>query len=184
MIVEKKINKHIENTHIKKLSIQFSLDGFSFCIRNQLDQTHTISSYAFHAKIENPAHLLKKITAIFKLETLLLQDFTSVFVIHQNNLATLVPTAFFEEKNIREYLKFTVKTFPTDFIASDSLKNIPAKNVYVPYININNYIFQNFGEFSTIFLKSHEPINHSKNFNFRIIPLYLMEIEIKFVSFS
>ena len=45
------------------------------------------------------------------------------------------------------YLNFNVKTLATDFITFDDLEALNAKNVYVPYVNINNYLFQNFGEF-------------------------------------
>ncbi len=147
MTVKKTINKHIENTAIKKLSIQFSLDGFSFSIGNKFHQTHTFLAYSFGKRVATPEQLLEKISAIFKAEALLQQDFSNVFVLHQNNLATLVPTPFFDENNLKEYLNFTVKTFSSDFIAFDTIEKINAKNVYVPYVNINNYIFQNFGEF-------------------------------------
>ena len=148
-IVQKKTisSKSVENTSIKKLSIQFSLDGFSFCIMNRFDQVRHFSTYTFDEKLETPEHLLEKIKPIFKNDVLLQEDFSSVFVIHQNNLSTIVPNALFDENKLKTYLNYNVKVLKTDFIAFDDLLTIKAKNIYVPYMNINNYLFQNFGEF-------------------------------------
>ena len=135
--------KEIKNL---QLSIQFSLDGFSFCIHTS-KQTLLFSNYPFDKKKQTPEKLLKEITFIFETDTNLQQDFEKVLVIHQNNLATVVPNEYFNENNLKDYLNFTIKTLATDFISYDSIDLIEAKNVYVPYININNYLFQNFGEF-------------------------------------
>ena len=40
---------------------------------------------------------------------------------------------------------FSISNIFSDFF--DNIITIDAKNVYVPYVNINNYLFQNFGEF-------------------------------------
>lgn len=137
--------KHSKDT---KLSIQFNLDGFSFCITNNTTKETTyFSKYLFKEKQVTPENLLKKIEEIFKTDIHLQKDFSSVLVIHQNNLFTLVPTPYFSENNLSKYLNFNIKTLATDFIAFDDIENINAKNVYVPYVNINNYLFQNFGEF-------------------------------------
>ena len=47
-IVKKKtINNYIEVTSKRKLSIQFSLDGFSFCTTNTHNEVIEFSSYTF-----------------------------------------------------------------------------------------------------------------------------------------
>jgi len=146
--VQKKTkSKSVENTSIKKLSIQFSLGGFSFCIANRFHHVQHFSTYIFDEKPETPEQLLENIELIFKNDALLQEDFSSIFVIHQNNLSTVVPNAFFDENKLKDYLNYTIKILKTDFIAFDDLSNIKAKNIYIPYVNINNYLFQNFGEF-------------------------------------
>ncbi|WP_199269189.1 DUF3822 family protein [Polaribacter sp. L3A8] len=145
-----KTNSTITLQHTKdtKLSIQFNLDGFSFCITNNTTKETTyFSEYVFDEKQVSPESLLKKIEAIFKTDVQLQNDFSSVLVVHQNNLFTLVPSPYFSEDKLSEYLNFNIKTLATDFIVFDDIQNIDAKNVYVPYVNINNYLFQNFGEF-------------------------------------
>ena len=141
------INKEIEDSSNKKLSIQFSLDGFSFCISNSLNIVSKFTSYNFTKPIKSPERILKEIQEIFNHEKSLQQDFESVSVIHQNTLSSLVPDAYFKEGDLKNYLKYSIKTITTDLIVYDDLNFIKAKNVYVPYVNINNFIFQHFGEF-------------------------------------
>lgn len=146
----RKSNSTISLTHSKdnELSIQFNLDGFSFCIKNHITKKDIyFCEYEFEASVNTPENLLLKIKEIFKKDTYLQKDFSKVTIIHQNNLSTLIPNAFFDEEKLSNYLDFNIKVLKTDFIAFDSLEELEAKNVYVPYININNYLFQNFGEF-------------------------------------
>ena len=103
--------------------------------------------YIFENSQTSPENLLLKIETIFNTNAYLQNDFITVTVIHQNNLSTVVPNRFFDKKKMAFYLNFNVKTLATDFITFDDLEALNAKNVYVPYVNINNYLFQNFGEF-------------------------------------
>ncbi|MGK0308870.1 MAG: hypothetical protein ACI8RP_001837 [Urechidicola sp.] len=131
-----------------KLSIQFNLDGFSFSIYNTPSKKEVyFREYIFENSQNSPENLLLKIETIFKTDAHLQNDFIAVTVIHQNNLSTVVPNRFFDKKKLAFYLNFNIKTLATDFITFDDLGALNAKNVYVPYININNYLFQNFGEF-------------------------------------
>ena len=116
-IVKKKrtINKNIEATSNRKLSIQFSLDGFSFCISNTQNEVFEFSSFNFSKTVNSPELVLEKLQEIFKTEKSLQEDFESVTVIHQNNLSTLVPNKYFKEDALKNYLKYSVKTIATEF---------------------------------------------------------------------
>ncbi len=148
MQLQKKSKKISVIAQNKNLSIQFSLDGFSFCITDlTTNDVNLFSEYIFEKTIASPELLLEKIMYIFANDKDLQQDFKSVSAIHQNNLATIVPNDFFDRNNLVPYLKYSVKTLATDFITYDKLSSINANTVYIPYVNINNYLFQNFGEF-------------------------------------
>ena len=69
-IVKKKrtINKNIEGTSNRKLSIQFSLDGFSFCISNTQNEVFEFSSFNFSKTVNSPELVLDKLQEIFKTE--------------------------------------------------------------------------------------------------------------------
>jgi len=144
----KNSNIYTSNTEDTKLSIQFNLDGFSFCIINSATQeTVYFSEYLFDETLATPENLVLKVEEIFKTDVHLQKEFSSVLVIHQNNLFTLVPDAYFVEDKLSEYLNYNIKTLATDYITFDEITAIQAKNIFIPYININNYLFQNFGEF-------------------------------------
>jgi hypothetical protein len=147
--VQKKNNKiSLKKTKNIELSIQFSLDGFSFCVLDPKTQKDIyFTQYQFEETLNSLEDLLKKIQTIFKNDANLQIEYAAVSVIHQSNLSTIVPTKYFDKKSLATYLNFNIKTLKTDFITFDSINTIDAKNVYVPYVNINNYLFQNFGEF-------------------------------------
>ena len=147
-MLKKKSNTSIENTNNLKLSIQFSLDGFSFCISNlENEKDELFTEYLFDTKLKTPEALLEEIKPVFKNDKNLHLDFKNVNIIYRNNLNSIVPIAYFDESNLSQYLNFSIKTLKTDYIAYDTLKNTKANNVYIPYVNINNYLFQHFGEF-------------------------------------
>ena len=152
-MTRKVIKKNSNITTLKtiienKLSIQFNLDGFSFSIYNIISKKEVyFREYEFENSQVTPENLLLKIKDIFKTNTQLQNDFSSVIVIHQNNLSVLVPNRYFNKKELASYLNFNIKKLTIDYIAFDHLEGLESKNVYIPYVNINNYLFQNFGEF-------------------------------------
>ena len=147
-VQKKNSNISLKKTKDKALSIQFSLDGFSFCISDFVSKAIVFfTTYQFDETINAPEDLLKEIKTIFKSDANLQLEYKSVTIIHQNNLSTIVPNNYFDEKSLDSYLNYNVKTLKNDFITFDDIPKIKAKNVYVPYVNINNYLFQNFGEF-------------------------------------
>lgn len=145
---KKNSNISLKKTKDIALSIQFSLDGFSFCVSDFLTKKDLFfKEHLFDETQNSPEDLLKKIKNIFKNDANLQLEYKNVVIIHQNNLSTLVPNMYFNENSLATYLNFTIKTLKNDFIAFDDIPEIEAKNVYIPYVNINNYLFQNFGEF-------------------------------------
>lgn len=138
----------IKNISNLKLSIQVSLSGLSFCILDTENNTITfLKTFSFNKKL-NPNLVLDKLQHYFNTEAELKETFNEVIVIHKNELSTLVPKALFNKDNLADYLKFNNKILSTDFITFDEIKLNDSINVYVPYININNYLYDVFGEFT------------------------------------
>ena len=141
-----------------KLSIQVSLNGLSFCILNLKNNTvEFLHKLSFENKL-NPSDLLSELKSEFNELEKLNQDFNSILVIYNNDLSTLVPKALFNEDNLADYLKFNSKILSSDFITYDEIEQNDTINVYIPLVNINNYIYEKFGEFtfkhaSTIFIE-------------------------------
>lgn len=149
---------NLELINLKKLSIQINLSGLSFCILNSSNsEVEYLKRFDFKSKL-TPEAVLKELQGIILDEPLLSQTFDSVLVLFQNELSNFVPEEFFEEQNAADYLKFSSKIIKTDFISHDKIDANDSINVFVPYININNYLFEVYGEFeykhaSTIFLE-------------------------------
>ena len=141
-------NKEEISSKHKSLSIQFSLDGFSFCVKDiPSGQTLLLTTYNFESSMDTPHELSEKIQSIFEAEKELQIEFDQIIAIHQNQLVTQIPDAYFDENHLKTYLDFNIKTFSSDYITFDNLPSLEAKNVYIPYVNVNNFLFQNFGEF-------------------------------------
>jgi len=131
----------------KDLSIQVSLNGLSFCVLNQ--KTHTID-YLHHIKTDkqlNPLDLSDLLKKQLDTEALFNESFKNVVVIHENELSSLVPKSLFNEEHMADYLKFNSKILKSDYLAHEELSVGDTINVYVPYVNINNQIYDRFGEF-------------------------------------
>ena len=182
--------KNLEENH---LSIQLSLDGFSFCIYNKVVKDFcAFGLYEFEQSSISPYQHLDLVSEIFQQEELLQLKYKSVSVSHFNNLNTQVPEPFFEKDKLNQYLKYSVKVLENDFIAYDTLKNTDIVNVYIPFVNINNYLIDTFGTFeykhsSTILIEKllHEYKNLSNDFCFiNVTNNYFEIIVIKNTNFE
>ncbi|MFG6687857.1 DUF3822 family protein [Mariniflexile sp. HNIBRBA6329] len=131
-----------------ELSIQISLSGLSFCILQR--DTNTIVALKeidFEKKL-NPLEVLDALKHLFNTENVTQNSYSAITIIHDNELSTLVPKSLFNEDCIADYLKFNSKILVSDFIAYDDIVINDSVNVYVPYININNFIYDQFGAFT------------------------------------
>ncbi len=141
-----KINR-IDLTSNIKLSIHISLNGLSFCIVDEnKNEIVFLKEIVFSKKI-TPKELLKHLKSSFKDNSELNDTFSSVKIIHYNNLSTVVPKVLFDKNNALSYLKFNSKILQNDYVANDSIFNNECINVYIPYVNINNFIFKKFDSF-------------------------------------
>jgi len=148
-MTKKKINNTEDNSleNFNKLSIQVSLNGLSFCILDTIGNSILKSDRLIFEKILSPLELQKNLEQLFKTHNLGSNQFSEVVVVHSNNLFSFVPKSLFDVNELANYLKFNTKILANDHIAYDELDNYDIVNVYVPFVNINNYIFDLFGEF-------------------------------------
>ncbi len=141
-------NNNLTNLTNLDLSIQINLNGLSFCVLNTESQTVTfIKQVAFEEKT-TPIQVLDKLKQCFITIPELNIPFNNVRLVYVNELFTLVPETLFDESLLADYLKYNTKILKSDFIDFDTIYANHSKNVYVPYVNINNYIYDKFGSFS------------------------------------
>ena len=145
ILLKSALEVDLKETH---LSIQIYLGGFSFCVYHPKSQKHiAFQYYEFKEKQKTPENLLKEFKSIFDANQLLNQSYKKLIVIHQNELFTTVPNNYLDKNNLKQYLQHTVKVLPIDYVSYDSLKPIDANIVYIPFVNINNFLFHKFGGF-------------------------------------
>ncbi|WP_242535751.1 DUF3822 family protein [[Muricauda] lutisoli] len=123
------------------------MNGLSFCVVDTI--TNKILAFermSFKTPL-TPYLMLKELKEKLSKQGDVGTNFSEVMVIHKNNMFGLVPKPLFNKEELPNYLKFNAKIMPNDLIAYDEIPNQEIINVYVPYTNVNNYIFELFGEF-------------------------------------
>lgn len=152
-------NNLLHTTKNIKLSIQVSLNGLSFCILNANTNTITQLKNKELKGISSPFDLLEAIKSLFETEKELQDTFSFVQIIHVNQLSTVIPKNIYESNSKADYLKFGIKILKSDYVIHDVIKSNNSVTVYVPYVTINNFIFDKFGSYnykhySTILIES------------------------------
>ena len=150
MTKSNKNNEDHTTENFYKLSIQVSLNGLSFCVADTLRNTILLSEQLNFGKELSPFEVQRELKDLLRENKVLELDIAETVVIHRNQLFSLVPKALFDKEELANYLKFNAKILANDLIEYDEIESHEIMNVYVPYVNINNYIFDLFGEFEFV----------------------------------
>jgi hypothetical protein len=139
---------NITDKNYNKLSLQVTLNGFSYCIcdtlNNKIVALKEINFNIFPASSKVEDLYWKAFNDYPELK----EKYDEVIVLHDSNLNTFVPTALFDEEFMGSYLQYNTKVFETDFFAFDALPNYEMNHVFIPYVNINNFLFDQFSTFN------------------------------------
>lgn len=135
-----------------QLVIEVDKDLFAFGLKDT--QTGTFTRFQ-SCQIDSLLPLDAQLDQIFSTHNWLMATYSDILVIHNNDLNTFVPQILFDETLMGSYLQYTAKIYSTDFFDFDDCYDM--KNVYVPYVNFNNYLIEKLGTFSyrhvsTVFL--------------------------------
>lgn len=140
-------NTSVIDKMYKKLAIQVSLNGLSFACFDTLSNKVISLEKIPMGTFEKNATIEELFSDAFIKYEELKAGYDQVMVIHSNNMSTFVPTALFDEEYIGSYLQFNTKVFETDFFAFDTIEKYEMNNVYIPYVNMNNFFIDHFGTF-------------------------------------
>lgn len=131
----------------KKLALLVSLNGFSFACFNTISDTVTkLKSFHFN-DFKSSTSIEELFTDVFNNNAELAEKYDEIHILHSNNLNTFVPVALFDEEFMGSYLQYNNKVFETDFFTFDILEKFEMNNVYIPYMNMNNFFIDKFGTF-------------------------------------
>lgn len=140
-------NNNITEKKYQKLSIQVALDSLSFCCFDTLNNKVLSLKDIDFSNFPTPTQIENCLEKVFYENPLLQKPFDEIIVLHDNNLTSLVPKALFDENTLGNYLQYNTKIFKTDFFTFDELSNYDINNVYIPYVNINNFLIDKIGAF-------------------------------------
>jgi hypothetical protein len=138
---------NITEKKYKKLSIQVSLNGLSFCCFDTLNDTITSFNEVRFDNFHEGIKIEDLFSNAFNEYAELNEEYDNVLIIHRNSLSTFVPAALFDENHLGSYLQFNTKVFENDFFAFDEISNYQINSVYIPYVNMNNFFIDKFGSF-------------------------------------
>lgn len=141
------LNNAITDKTYKRLVIQVSLNGFSFCIVDTLSEKPIALKNIHFDAFQRSANINDLYSLVFSENPELLNKYDEISIIHSNNLSTFVPTALFDADYLGSYLQYNTKVFDTDFFTFDKVGSYDMNNVYIPYVNMNNFFIDKFGSF-------------------------------------
>jgi len=138
------ITNNVNTNQTYRLSVQISLNGLSFL-------THTVDNevidFHYHefSYQANPEELLIQIKTFIEKGS---SEYSDVALIYTTQYVTIVPLALFNSDKPSEYLKFNTKILAHDYVSYDTNEALEMATVYIPYMNINNYLYEHFGSFT------------------------------------
>jgi len=138
------MNETITAKNYKKLSLQIAATGMSFCCFDRLNWE--ISNYHYLPFAKN-LPVEDELWRVFVQHPELKMPYDEVLVLHDNNFNTFVPNALFDQDYPGSYLQYNTKVFEADFFACDKLGSYDMTNVYVPLMNVNNFLVERIGAF-------------------------------------
>lgn len=131
----------------KKLTIQVSLNGLAFCVFDTLSKKPILLQNIHFDSFQRSANIEDLFTTVFRENLELVHKYDEILIIHSNNLSAFVPIALFDEEFLGSYLQYNTKVFESDFFTFDDISNYEMKNVYIPYVNMNNFFIDQYGSF-------------------------------------
>jgi hypothetical protein len=134
----------ITTKNYQKLSLQIAAAGMSFCVFDRLNWQ--VSNYNYIPFTKHVA-LEDELWRVFVQHPELKLQYDEVVVLHENSFNTFVPNALFDQNYPGSYLQYNTKVFEADFFAWDTLGSYDITNVYVPLMNVNNFLVERLGTF-------------------------------------
>lgn len=133
-----------KNNISKRLSVQVGLTGLSFY---GFDENGKNFHHQTQYHQSTPETLVQEISLLKEAHKIDFKTFNQLEVYHDNPWSTFVPKTFFKEELLPEYLKYNIQLQPEDYLVYDIIAGNDMVNVYLPFVNVNNYFLDHFGVF-------------------------------------
>lgn len=130
------VNPKINNIDKQEISIQISLSGFSFIIRDSETQLCLLfRHYAFNNLLLID-QLIRKVEEIVSQESVFRNSYVQSNLIYISQKATLVPEDFFDTSHLKKYFEFSHPLDELDELHFNVVNTIKAYNVF----SVPNYL--------------------------------------------
>ena len=123
-----------------------------------------------YERLSDPNSLLSKIKKI--LETINIDYYNVVEpkFIFDNNHYVFVPDSLYIKGKEKTFLKFNLRLENDDYITTDNIEKLSIYNIYLPYVNINNYLIEKFKKlefyhYNTVLLNKIVSVSNSYSCN-------------------
>tara|TARA_B100000035_G_scaffold200708_1_gene171687 strand:+ start:1221 stop:1985 length:765 start_codon:yes stop_codon:yes gene_type:complete len=112
---------------------------------------HSNSSKSFFKKLTYDADLKTELLGDFIGENLRTNGLNNlsineINVYYDHNLFSLVPNSLYDDNFNKKYLENIFEIQANDFVENDIISELEIRNVYVPYINVNNILIDSFNQ--------------------------------------
>jgi len=135
-LIDETLDKNLTANY--NLSIQVSLDGFSFCIKDLIRNKYIVLKHIDFSDDEvSYASLFDKINECFNNEELLNKTYKSSQFCFVTQKSTLVPASLYQAENSNNIYNFSLELEKYEQINSDYLSSINSYNIY----SINSDIY-------------------------------------------
>ncbi|MEO6901465.1 MAG: DUF3822 family protein [Bacteroidia bacterium] len=113
-----------------KLIMQLSLDGITITVNETLKNKYiAFESFTFQ-NVYSFELVNELLDELIKKSKIIKHKYKQMICVVENNSATIVPKAIYEEDNKKLYLKFNTSLDDYDLILTDELKSLDAKNIF------------------------------------------------------
>lgn len=134
-------------TQGNQLNLIVGLNGFSFLVVNPENKTFQAPTQVDFAVADYRKTTEEQYWEAFLKYPELTRNYEKVTIFHKNAYATFVPNELYDEGQPELYLQFATKLFETDSFDIDEIPELGVKNVFVPYVHINNFLLDQFDTF-------------------------------------
>ncbi len=135
-----------ENSHLYSLSIQVSLNGFSFCIRDE-DDSKLLVFKNIAAKVSSEPLLTRRLKEWFDEEEMLQLSFREKKVLFSGSKFSLLPNQLESEQVKADILKLIHKSNPESEQAENWIEPIQAKLIFLLPQHLLELLRDHFGDF-------------------------------------
>lgn len=127
-LIDETLDLNLTSTY--HLSIQISLDGFSFSILDTIRNKYIVLKHINLKGILHPFSLSEELTKYLDEDELLNADFKSVKCIYLSQKSTLVPSPLFKDENLSLYFQFNHQVDKSESLHHYKLKNSDTNIIY------------------------------------------------------